>query len=172
MSLIKTLKNKEGSIIYPQTHGTAVFVNEGEILQDKINQYLTAEDIDEFDEITTEVEFQNNKVTEINENSTNATYPSAKAVYDFGMSIKNIGIKVEIVNNGLDEVTNPNLTTIYLVSKENAEEKNLYDEYLYIENKWEKIGSTEIDLSGYATIEYVDSQIGDINTILSTLTNV
>lgn len=172
MAKIQTLKNKDDVIIYPQTHGTAVFINEGELLQDKIEQYLTTEDIGELEEVAAVAELQSNKVTEINENSTDATYPSAKAVYDFGMSIKNIGIKVEIVNNGLDEVTNPNLTTIYLVSKENAEEKNLYDEYLYIENKWEKIGSTEIDLSGYATIEYVDSQIGDINTILSTLTNV
>lgn len=42
-------------------------------------------------------------------------------------------------------------TTIYLVPKTTAEENDAYDEYIYVSNAWEHIGSTDIDLSGYQT---------------------
>lgn len=38
--------------------------------------------------------------------------------------------------------------TIYLVSNSGTG-TNLYDEYLWINNKWEKLGTTTVDLSGY-----------------------
>lgn len=38
--------------------------------------------------------------------------------------------------------------TIYLVAH-TAETQNLYDEYLWINDAWEKIGTTQIDLSNY-----------------------
>lgn len=41
-------------------------------------------------------------------------------------------------------------TTIYLVSN-GGTGTNSYDEYLYTNNKWEKIGTTDIDLSDYVT---------------------
>lgn len=41
-------------------------------------------------------------------------------------------------------------TTIYLVAN-GGTGTNSYDEYLYVSNKWEKIGTTDIDLSGYVT---------------------
>lgn len=42
-------------------------------------------------------------------------------------------------------------TTIYLVPKATAEQNDVYDEYIYVSNAWEHIGSTDIDLSGYQT---------------------
>lgn len=42
-------------------------------------------------------------------------------------------------------------TTIYLVPRSTAETSNVYDEYIYVSNSWEKIGSTDIDLSNYYT---------------------
>lgn len=50
---------------------------------------------------------------------------------------------------------------IYLVPVDQEEEKDVYDEYIYINNKWELLGSTEIDLSGYATKEELDKKIQD-----------
>lgn len=41
--------------------------------------------------------------------------------------------------------------TIYLISNTGTGE-NIYDEYIYIENKFEKIGTTEMDLSGYVKL--------------------
>lgn len=40
-------------------------------------------------------------------------------------------------------------TTIYLVPKTTAEANNAYDEYIYVSNAWEHIGSTEVDLTDY-----------------------
>ena len=80
---------------------------------------------------------------------------------------------------------------IYLVPSTTSSEQNVYDEYIYINNAWEKIGSTAIDLSNYlakdntvaytptndynpATKKYVDdlfnSYIQSINAQLATLT--
>lgn len=40
-------------------------------------------------------------------------------------------------------------TTIYFVPRTTAETQNVYDEFIYVNNAWEEIGSTEIDLSNY-----------------------
>ena len=42
---------------------------------------------------------------------------------------------------------------IYLVSNDGTN-PNIYDEYIYVNNNFEKIGTTEIDLSGY--VQYSD----------------
>lgn len=54
---------------------------------------------------------------------------------------------------------------IYLVPKSTAQTNNIYDEYIYISTDtpahWEKIGDTEIDLSGYYTSSQVDNLLDD-----------
>ena len=39
--------------------------------------------------------------------------------------------------------------------------QNVYNEYMYINNQWELIGDTAVDLTGYATEEYVTSAIAN-----------
>lgn len=48
-------------------------------------------------------------------------------------------------------------TTIYLVPKATALTDDVYDEYLYINNAWECIGSTTVDLSNYYTKSQTDT---------------
>lgn len=55
------------------------------------------------------------------------------------------GAKIEVVTE-LPEIGEANV--IYLVPKETEDENNVFDEYLYINNEWELIGSTDIDISG------------------------
>ena len=50
-------------------------------------------------------------------------------------------------------------TIIYMILANDGEGEDYYDEYIYINNTWEKIGSTRIDLTPYATINYVDEEI-------------
>lgn len=152
MAKIQTLKNKDDVIVYPQTHGTAVFVNEGELLQDKIEQYLTSEEIIDVDNIELFVETQNNKVTVIDDNATNVNYPSAKAVYDF-VSNAGAGVKIEIYASK-EAVAAPNGSTIYLIGAATP-----YEEYLYLEDTatWELIGNASVDLSSYYTKTEVDT---------------
>lgn len=40
-------------------------------------------------------------------------------------------------------------TTIYLVPKTTATTQDVYDEYIYVSNNWEHIGSTQVDLTNY-----------------------
>ena len=53
--------------------------------------------------------------------------------------------KKEVVT-GTEQMTDEN--TIYLLSNEGAG-NNIYDEYIVVNGKPEKIGTTEVDLSGY-----------------------
>ena len=48
---------------------------------------------------------------------------------------------------------------IYLVATSSPSGQNNYDEYILVNNQFEKIGSTSIDLSGYATQTWVNEQI-------------
>lgn len=57
---------------------------------------------------------------------------------------------------------------IYLVPATEGQQQNGYDEYIYVNESWEKIGSTNIDLSQYATKEYVNQQISTAVTGLAT----
>ena len=72
-------------------------------------------------------------------------------------------IQIEVVEN-LPEVGESN--KIYLVPKD-GEENDVYNEYVWINNKYELIGNTEIDLSNYATKDDLKSHVGpiDLNTI-------
>lgn len=45
-------------------------------------------------------------------------------------------------------------STIYFVPKSTSETNNIYNEYVYVNNAWELIGTTEIDLSGY--VQFID----------------
>ena len=49
------------------------------------------------------------------------------------------------------------VNVIYLVKKV-GKNPDVYDEYIYVENTWEKIGNTEVDLSNYYTKEQVYSK--------------
>lgn len=58
---------------------------------------------------------------------------------------------------------------IYLVPSNISGLNNIYDEYIYVNDKWELIGNTSIDLSQYATKEYVDDK--DNNNVKYTTDN-
>lgn len=54
--------------------------------------------------------------------------------------------------------------TIYLIANSGGS----HDEYIFINNKWEKIGTTDIDLSGYVQAsELVEITTGEIDSIVA-----
>ena len=57
--------------------------------------------------------------------------------------------------------SNISTSTIYLVLNEQQGNENIYDEYIYINNKWEIVGSTAVDLSNYYTKNEVDDMISN-----------
>lgn len=79
-----------------------------------------------------------------------------------------------------DQVTNFNIVkcqtlptediqtmTIYFLQID-PEQNDLYEEYMYIDNAWEKIGNTRIDLSDYVTKTLLQSEIDTINQTITT----
>lgn len=65
--------------------------------------------------------------------------------------------------------------TIYMVPSSDPEQGNVLDEYMYIDDAWEKIGSSSVDLTDYYTKDEVntllDNRLGDIDTILDDILN-
>jgi hypothetical protein len=53
---------------------------------------------------------------------------------------------------------NISTTAIYLIVKTDNNDNDYYDEYMYINNKWEMIGTTKIDLSNYYTKSEIDAK--------------
>ena len=55
--------------------------------------------------------------------------------------------------------------TIYLIAKTSPEDQNVYDEYIYTNSNWERIGDTSINLDNYYTKEEADVLINSKSTI-------
>ena len=71
---------------------------------------------------------------------------------------------ISAIEKATFEVVNQLPTTgvsnvIYLVPSSNPKTQNVKDEYIWINNAWEQIGSTQVDLTGYATETWVNTQI-------------
>lgn len=172
MAIINTIKNKDDKIIYPQTHAEAVFTNDGTVLQDKIDLYLTTDEVGTVEDVSDAAELQANRVTTINEVSTDTTYPSAGAVYRAIIAYSDAGMKFIIPESG-NLPDEGETSAIYLVPNEGAAANNIYDEWMYINSTWEIIGSTQVDLSNYYTKTETDetfakkSVYNDTNMFLS-----
>lgn len=69
-----------------------------------------------------------------------------------------VGLSVEVVDER-PEVGIPGV--LYLVRDED-EESNFYTEYIYVNDKWELLGSTDIDLSGYALKSEIPTKTSDL----------
>lgn len=67
--------------------------------------------------------------------------------------------------------SNISTSTIYLMANA-GEDNNSYDEYIYVNSAWEKIGTTKVDLSGYYTSSQVDTKLGAKQNTLTAGTNV
>lgn len=79
-------------------------------------------------------------------------------------------IEFQIVDS-VEDVTATNI--IYLIPQSGGgSTQNIYDEYIYVNNKPEKIGSTDIDLSGYATESWVTGELADYVTSASLSTQL
>lgn len=69
-------------------------------------------------------------------------------------------LKLEVVTNL--PTTNISSNTIYLKPLDSAKENNIYEEYIYINNKWETIGTTAVDLTNYALKEDIPTKISQL----------
>ena len=88
------------------------------------------------------------------------TWSSQKIDQEISDAIGNIpvGLTIRLVNS-LPQIGETNV--LYLVPKSNYEVNNIKDEYLYINNLWEKIGdtTTSVDLSNYVTTSALGTEL-------------
>lgn len=54
---------------------------------------------------------------------------------------------------------------IYLIPKSGSSAGNIYEEWIYIDNKWELLGTTDIDLSSYMTLAPLNPTAQEIAAI-------
>lgn len=69
-----------------------------------------------------------------------------------------LGFKVEVKSNRDILQTTGEDKVLYLLPKINTDTKDEYDEYVYVNNDWEWIGHTVIDLSNYYTKTEIDNK--------------
>ena len=70
---------------------------------------------------------------------------------------------------GLTEISHK---TIYLVPNSSSVDKNIYDEYIYVNNQWEKLGEFKADFDAtelQQSITELGAKVGTIETNLATL---
>jgi hypothetical protein len=69
--------------------------------------------------------------------------------------------KFEIIVVETLPAENISATTVYLL-KTDKSANNLYDEYIYINNSWELLGSAKIDLEDYAKTEDIPTKVSQL----------
>lgn len=98
------------------------------------------------------------KITKVSQLANDSNYVTNIKLQEALSKIKTL--KKEVVDTlpqaGQDDV-------IYLVKDAKGKDNNVYLEYLWINNAFELIGSTEVDLSGYAKTSEVDDKISKID---------
>lgn len=103
-------------------------------------------------DILNDSNFITNNTTEL------SNYYNKTEVNDLISSVN--GVQLEVV----DTLPTADIKTnaIYLVPKISGEEQNIYNEYVYLNNAWELIGSTAVDLSNFYTKQQVDAKVPNI----------
>lgn len=113
-------------------------------------------------ELTNDVNFVTNSVNNLTNYYTKTNTYTKTEVNDLinGITSMNVAVVQTLPTSGISA------TTIYLVPKSTIQTNNAYDEYLYVNNKWEKIGDTTIDLSNYALKSEIPTVTNDLTDTL------
>ena len=98
------------------------------------------------------ITIDNNTISAIQQDLSN--YYTKSEVNNLIAAIETVSLDVE---QTLPATGEPNV--IYLVPSSDPGTQNAMDEYIYVNNAWEKIGSTAVDLSNYYTKSEVDTAI-------------
>lgn len=141
-----------------------ISVVDGEILQTVLG--LNEEDTSSF--LSTTVSESSSNI--MSYTPTLDMHPATKKYVDDLVSTMG-SLKMEVVATLPTE--NISTSTIYLLpigtattgtssGEETTTAPNAYEEYLYINNVWELIGTTQVDLSGYVTTETFNTEIGSL----------
>lgn len=132
---------------------------------DKPNLALKSELPTKVSDLTNDVGFITNTVDNlVNYYKKSETYTKTEV----NSLLSNISsLDIEVVQ---ELPTTGDLKKIYLLAQD-RQAPDIYDEYLYINGAWERIGSTAVDLTNYYTKEQVNALIPTVPTKVSELEN-
>lgn len=111
---------------------------------DAVNQLITDKLPTKTSQLTNDSNFITKAVSDLTNYYTKSNTYTKTEVNELVSAIPKFSISVVSAL----PTSNISNTTIYLVS--GGEGSNLYTEYIYVNNKWEILGSQEVDLTGYA----------------------
>lgn len=154
---------------YVNTNGGKI----DKILVNGTEQTITNKAVDievptKLSELTNDKEFINNTVNNlVNYYTKSETYTKSEVLALLADIPK---FSVQIVSTlPTDNISN---TTIYLLAVTDSDLNNYYEEFLYINNSWELIGTTKIDLSNYytkaETSELIQKSLDSLATVATT----
>ena len=133
----------------------------GEALTDLNNKKLDkSEQKTKLSQLENDTKFISKSVSDLTNYYLKTETFTQQEVRDLVATISTMTIQIVNVLPTEDISTN----TIYFVPKAEQEGNDYYNEYVYINDRWEFIGSTKVDLEGYATESWVTIQIRDFIT--------
>lgn len=124
--------------------------------------------------IDTAVSTKQDTLTFDNAPTANSTNPvTSGGVYEVITNISTMDIHIctsQEYNSqtGIPTVVSPDTKTFYLVP--GGEGNNLYIEWVYVNNAWQQFGSATIDLSGYALLSDIPSNVSEFTNDAGYLT--
>ena len=124
-------------------------------LQEALKDYATKDDLSKIDVTSQLTDYAKKteiptKISQLNNDKTFKTEAEIQSMINNASKLKK-EVVTSLPTTGKDDV-------IYLVKDSNGKESNNYLEYLWIDGKYELIGSTQVDLSGYAKKEDVEKK--------------
>ena len=176
MAKIKKIKLRENGIYGEAINLGADAINvdllDGTNVEESLLNIVYHEDSTEVENIELGYEHQENKTQIVNRESTEAQYPSAKAVYDAILANKELGLVIEVVDELPGDTDVINELAIYLTPNGEDQGENIYSEYVRINGKWEFIGTTKVDLSNYYTKIESDERYAKAEIYADTVINL
>lgn len=137
--IIVRVDNEEKTISAELTDGVKSVIN---------NKAEQSEIPTKLSDLSNDVGFINNTVNNLVNYYTKSDTYSRSEVLELVGQIPRFSVQV-VPTLPTENISN---TVIYLVAVNDVDENNYYEEYLYINNSWEMIGTTKIDLSEYLTV--------------------
>lgn len=103
---------------------------------------------------------------ELNKKANSDNVYSKKEVETYiAQQIADAGHLKRIVVEQLPDISTAQTNAIYMIKKTSSGfaywSQNIYEEYVIIDGEWELIGNSQVDLTDYAKIDYVDNKIKD-----------
>lgn len=103
-------------------------------------------------ELVNDKEFITNVVNDLANYYKKSEVYTKEEINELASTLQNVSISIV---SSLPSTGKTNV--IYFVSKTGST-NDVYDEWIYVNNAWEHIGSTQVDLTGYATEDWVKDQ--------------